>query len=101
MGFWTDDFLVKRREAWLTSLSSFQYCVSDTWTDAEVITAEVSGTVLNIIIRLPAADTSQVITEVRILDGDGEVAGSQKTNIIRAANSQTITQFSIKIIEKE
>ena len=99
MGFWTDNFLARRRQEWKRDISAVQYYAGSTWYDAQITEMSLSGDTLQI--NFVTTDSlSLTITKIRLLDKDGNVAGQASDNIAKSATQGMLYCISIKIIDE-
>lgn len=99
MGFWTDNFLEKRRQEWKRDISAVQYYAGTTWYNARITEMSLKGDVLQI--NFVTTDSlALTITKIRLLDRDGNVAGEATDNISKSATQGMLYCISVKIIDE-
>ena len=100
MGFFSIDFLAKRRTQWMESIRTFQYQVGGSWYDATINSKAIEGNTIKFLVAIPnTTGSANTITGVRILDGGGAIAGSQSLSIQRSASQSVLMQFQFPIQE--
>ena len=101
MAFYTDKFLLKRRQWWLKNIHKVQAFVGDTWYTGEIQKKELQGDkiVLHVVFSELAA-MSCTITSIRIIDIDGETAAQKSESIIKAARQGVLLKFELPITEE-
>lgn len=101
MAFYTDNFLLKRRNWWLKNIHQVQAFVGSSWYIGEIQKKELQGDkiVLHVVFS-ELAPMSCTITSVRILDVDGETAAQKSESIIKAAGQGVLLKFELPITEE-
>lgn len=100
MGFFNNDFLNARRVQWKDSIEKFQYRVDGAWYDARIQSAGVDVSKVVFSVLVPGTpETSHVITEIRMLDFNGNEAAKQELRIERTAGQSLLLSFSFPIQE--
>ena len=101
MGFWTTDFLAKRRKQWMEAIHRFQYQVDGTWYDAKINSKQVSGNMVVFVVSLPTIPkTAHTITGLRLWDVTGVVCAEQAVTVKRTASQGVLAKFEFPIYEK-
>lgn len=96
MGFWKESFLDKRRKEWMRDISKVQYYADGVWYDAQINEKVIQGDVLSI--KFTTTDNQTLtITEIRLLDRDGVVAGSAKDTIVKSATQGVLYSIEVQI----
>lgn len=98
MAFWTDDFLDKIREHWLNRIDKIQYYAGGTWYDAQITSKEIDGDSL-VILSQTTDSSALTITQVRLVDTGGDVAGSITESITKTASQGVITRWEFPLYE--
>ncbi len=100
MGFFANEFLADRRKQWMDSIVKFQYQVSGTWYDAVINKREVVGTKVMFTVHIPnVPESAHTIKGLRIIDINGDVAGSQEISLERTATQGVLATFEFPIQE--
>ncbi len=99
--FWQSAFLLKMRTMWMNRIARAQYYAGGSWYDAEITRKEVVGN--NIYITIVTQDSSElVITQFRLLDTDGGVAGLLTGESVTKKSTQgVLMQFTFPLYEIE
>ena len=69
------------REKALLAIDGAQYQAGGTWYDADLAGKYADSSSANISFYLPGDENGYTVTAVRLLDGDGNVAGNDSVNI--------------------
>jgi len=100
MGFFSTEFLAKRRVQWMESIKTFQYQIGGAWYDATINSKAIEGNTIKFLVAIPnTTGSANTITGVRIIDKGGALAGSQSLNIQRSASQSVLMQFQFPIQE--
>ena len=101
MAFYTDNFLLKRRNWWLKNIHQVQAFVGSSWYIGEIQKKELQGDkiVLHVVFS-ELTSMSCTITSVRIIDADGETAAQKSESIIKAAGQGILLKFELPITEE-
>lgn len=99
MSFYTNEFLNIERQKWLNNLTLFQYKENGSWKTATINSKEVQGTDLVVLAYAPSNGSSGTITEVRVYDANGVLAGSESISISRLATQNVLLRIKLPIKE--
>lgn len=98
MAFWTDTFLNKVRQDWLKRIVKIQYYAGGVWYDAQITSKSISGDTLTILSQTTDSK-ALTITQVRLIDTGGDVAGQITENITKLATQGVITRWEFPLYE--
>ena len=100
MGFFTPEFLAKRRVQWMNTIKKFEYKVGSTWYEAVIKSREVNGNAIKFLVHIPNNPaTSHVISSIRIKDATNTVCGSREIGIERSSTQGVLLSFEFPIQE--
>lgn len=86
------------REEWLRRIDKIQYYAGGVWYDATITDKSISGNSLRVTCQTTdSADLT--ITQVRLLDIAGEVAGQINESITKTATQGVITLWEFPLYE--
>ncbi|MCD8216680.1 MAG: hypothetical protein LUD01_01310 [Clostridiales bacterium] len=98
MAFWQSDFMDKMRTEWLRRIAKVQYYAGGTWYDAQITQKTISGN--NLQIYTATTDSEDLtITQVRLIDVSGDVAGLMSESIQKTADQGVITLWEFPLYE--
>lgn len=98
---WSETFLQKKRRAWLRSIARAQYYSSTTnsWYEGFISEKTVEGDTIKI--KFQTTDELDLtITQIRLIDTDGDIAYSEARNIIKNASQGALLQIEAPIVEE-
>lgn len=87
--FWSETFLDELRQYTANRISKFQYCVNNSWSDAEILSKSVSRNSILLTVSISSSE-SFVISGVRINDENGITLGQIKENITKNSDALTV-----------
>lgn len=100
MGFFTEQFLEKRRRELLNSVCRFQYQRNGgSWADGEINSKEINGSNVVVFVNVPSFGVADTITGVRVYDNNGDLAGQQGITLRRTALNTGLLRFTFPLIE--
>jgi hypothetical protein len=100
VAFWTDNFLNKRRNDWIRSIAKVQYRIGGTWYDGVINSKTISGNAITVIADMAGVPAgSQTISEIRLIDEGGQVAGSKLDSITKAGSQGVLVKFEFPLTE--
>lgn len=100
MGFFTPEFMSRRRVQWMNAIKRFQYKVGGTWYDATIKERGIVGNSVRFLVHIPTVpETSHTISEVRIYDTANTIAGSRTVGIERNSTQGVLLVFEFPIQE--
>ena len=101
MAFYTDNFLLKRRQWWLKNIHQVQAFVGSAWYTGDIQKKELQGDTVVLHIVFPdLTPESCTITSIRVIDIDGETAAQQSDSIIKAAGQGILLKLELPIKEE-
>ena len=83
----------------LRAVSRFQYRIGDVWRDGTVNSKEVVGTDVVVFVDVPSFGEADTISEVRVYDDRGALAGQQEINLKRSAVNSALLRFTFPLVE--
>lgn len=98
MAFWSNDFMAKMRKDWMNHIAKVQYYAGGKWYDTAITGKTVSGNTICITTQT-MDNLALTITAVRLIDSDGQVAGSAPENITKLADQGVITKWEFPLYE--
>ena len=101
MAFYTDNFLKKRRQWWMKSIAKVQAFASGEWFTGAIQRKTLDGA--KIVIHVVFADLAEpacTITNLRVIDIDGETAAQKSESITTAAGQGVLIKLELPITEE-
>lgn len=98
MAFWTDNFMNKMRNEWLRRIEKIQYYAGGRWYDAQIVSKRIEGNTL-IVTSATTDNAALTITNVRLLDTSGEVAGQISESISKLSTQGVFTLWEFPLYE--
>lgn len=98
MAFWKEKFLYKIRTEWLRRIYKFEYYAGGRWYEAVITDKKIVGNTLHVTTSTTDSE-ALTITQVRLLDTSGEVAGEITENIKKSATQGVITAWEFPLYE--
>lgn len=101
MAFYTDNFLKKRRQWWMKNIAKVQAFVDSTWYTGTIQKKTLEGE--KIVIHAVFTDLTALactITNLRIIDIDGETAAQKTENITKAAGQGVLIKMELPLTEE-
>jgi len=102
MAYYTKTFLEKRRRWWMKNIAKVEAQVGNTWYTGAIQKKALDGE--KIVIHAVFADltaTACTITQLRVIDIDGEVAAQKSEKITKAAGQGVLIKLELPITEQE
>lgn len=101
MAFYTDNFLKKRREWWMKNIAKVQAFVENTWYTGHVQRKTLEGdTIVLHVVFTELTDIACTITNLRVIDIDGETAAQKAESITKAAGQGVLIKIELPITEE-
>ena len=101
MAFYTDNFLKKRRQWWMKNIAKVQAFVGSSWYTGAIQKKALEGDKIVIhVVFAELADIACTITNLRVVDIDGEVAAQKSENITKAAGQGVLIKLELPITEE-
>jgi hypothetical protein len=98
MAFWKESFLDKMRAEWLRRIYKFQYYAGGQWFDAVITEKKIEGDTMYV--TTTTTDSAALtITQIRLIDTSGEVAGEISESITKTATQGVITLWEFPLYE--
>jgi len=98
MAFWKESFMNKMRAEWLRRIHKFQYYAGGQWYDAVITEKKIVGDTL--MVTTSTTDSAALtITQIRLIDTAGEVAGEISESITKLATQGVITLWEFPLYE--
>lgn len=98
MAFWTDTFMNKVRQDWLKRIVQIQYYAGGTWYDAQITSKSIEGDTV-VILSQTTDSKAFTITQMRLIDTGGDVAGQITENLTKLASQGVITRWEFPLYE--
>ncbi len=99
MSFWQGVFLSKRQQSLKREIAQVQYQAGGNWHRGVINSKIVQAAALTVLINLPALETDNVITGVRVYDSEGDLAGQQNLSIVRTAGQSAALRLIFHLQE--
>lgn len=102
MAFYTENFLEKRRKWWMRNIWQVQAAAGSTWYTGDIQKKKLEGDKIVIHAVFPTlTPLATTVTNIRVLDIDGQVAALKTENIKKAAGQGVLIKLELPIIEQE
>jgi hypothetical protein len=102
MGFYTENFLNKRRKWWFKSIYKVEVMVGSTWYTGTLQKKELENDKIVIHAVFPELTAfACTITSLRVIDCDGEVAVLKSESITTLAQQSVLIKIELPIKEQE
>lgn len=101
MAFYTDTFMNKRRQWWMKNIVKVQAFVGSSWHTGTIQKKSLEGEKIVVhVVFDDLTDTSCTITNLRVIDIDGEVAAQKSESITKASGQGVLIKLELPIIEE-
>ena len=101
MAFYTDSFLMKRRQWWMKNIAKVEVFVDSAWHTGTIQKKTLDGDKIVIhAVFENLTDLACTITSMRVIDIDGETAAQKSENITKAAGQGVLIKLELPIIEE-
>lgn len=102
MAFYTANFLNKRRQWWMKNIAKVEAFADSMWYTGTIQKKTLEGEKIVIHAVFPdLTDSACTITNLRVIDIDGETAAQKTENITKAAGQGVLIKLDLPIIEQE
>lgn len=102
MKFYTEKFMEKRRVWWMKSIAKVEVLVGSTWHSGAIQKKYIDDD--KVVIHAVFSDLTALvctITNLRVIDIDGDVAAQKTENITKAAGQGVLIKIELPINEQE
>lgn len=100
MGFWSNTFLNKYRQEIMRSIIKAEFRIGSTWHAGNINSKKIVGESVEIIVAFPYPPAGNAtIAEVRLIDQNGDIAGSKAENIIKTGSQGIMCKFELNLKE--
>lgn len=101
MSFYTENFLNKRRIWWMKNIAKVEALVGSTWYTGTIQKKALEGEKIVIhAVFSQLTDLACTITNLRVIDIDGEVAAQKSDNITKAKGQGVLIKLELPITEE-